>query len=115
MGWQGATLTPSRPPTSNRIDTMKLKAIALTTMLSTAMTVAQATPLSYSSNILPDQSTNWSNYLDLQQFDPALGTLQSMFPTLQGDVIAMVLELNVSSGMARVVPCRSQHLYLFLV
>jgi len=27
----------------------------------------------------------------------ALGTLQSMFPTLQGDVIAMVLELNVSS------------------
>ena len=33
----------------------------------------------------------------------ALGTLQSMFPTLQGDVIAMVLELNVSSGMARIV------------
>ena len=78
MGGQAATLTQSRPPISNRIDTMKLQALTLTAMLCAAMTGAHATPLSYSSNILPDQSTNWSNYLDLQQFDPALGTLQSV-------------------------------------
>jgi len=78
MGWQGATLTPSMPPTNNRIDTMKLQALALTAMLCAATAGAQATPLSYNSNLLPDQSTNWSNYLDLPQFDPSLGTLQSV-------------------------------------
>ena len=71
-------LTQSLPLIHQRIDPMKRQARAFTTMLCVAMAGVQAAPLSYTSNLLPDQSTNWSNYLDLPQFDPKLGNLQSV-------------------------------------
>ena len=71
-------LTRSLPLIHQRIDPMKRQALAFTAMLCVAMAGVQAAPLSYTSNLLPDQSTNWSNYLDLPQFDPKLGNLQSV-------------------------------------
>lgn len=60
--------------------------ICLTSSLLAAAGLTQAATVSYTSNVIPLSTTNWTNSLGLQRFDPSLGTLDSIALELFGEV-----------------------------
>ncbi|MFV0473092.1 MAG: choice-of-anchor E domain-containing protein [Pikeienuella sp.] len=62
---------------------------------------AAAATLTYDSNV-GDTRTNWTNTMSLQQFDPALGALQSVTLTLSGGVKGQANAENLDTTPATV-------------
>jgi hypothetical protein len=69
---------------------------AIAALLATAF-AAQADTVSYTSATLPLTSTDWHSFLDLQQFDPALGHLNSVTLVLTADLFGSTALENRSS------------------
>jgi PEP-CTERM motif len=51
---------------------------------------ASAATVTYNSTTIADTNTNWTNSLNLQQFNPTLGTLNSIQFTINGDIAGSV-------------------------
>ena len=64
-----------------------------------AATAAQATTVIYQSDVAL-QPTNVHTFVDLQQFDPSLGTLQSVSVTLSGEIASRIRLENKNSTPA---------------
>jgi len=60
--------------------------IATAALLATSLASAHAASVTFSSNPLPVQLTDWASFADLQQFDPSQGQLQQVTLALFGDL-----------------------------
>lgn len=67
-----------------------------------AVASANAATITYNSGTISDTPTNWSSSLGLQEFNPTLGTLNSITFTLNGDVSGSVKVENTGSSAATV-------------
>jgi hypothetical protein len=73
---------------------MQIRHCATAAVLALALTSAQADTVTHTSNALPLTDTDWSSFLDLQQFDLALGNLQSVSITLSSSLVGSLAAEN---------------------
>src|SRR5262245_49539211 len=72
------------------IRTMK-KLLMSVSLASMAMASSQANTLSYSASTVPDPDiTNWSKTVNLTQFDPSLGSLNSITLEIEGHILGSI-------------------------
>ena len=95
---------------------MHIRHYTATAALSLMLGTAQADTITFQSDALPLQPTDWSSFLDLQQFNPTLGTLQSvtveLFSNLVGSIgaenrnptKALSITLNLKSTVSLLIP-----------
>jgi hypothetical protein len=65
---------------------MHTRHLAIATTLACLLGAAQADTRSFSASAIALEATDWSSFADLQQFDPAWGTLQQVTLTLAAEL-----------------------------
>ncbi len=73
---------------------MQIHHCATAAALALALASAQADTITHTSSALPLTDTDWSSFLDLQQFDPALGILQSVHIALSSSLVGSLAAEN---------------------
>ena len=73
---------------------MNFRLLVIAGLLGGSFTAAHANALTYSATAVPTTLTNWSTFADLQQFNPALGTLQQV-------TLSLAAELSGSAKVER--------------
>lgn len=68
---------------------MKLRTPIASLLLLAGLSGAHAGTVGYQTTVAL-QPTNLASFVDLQQFDPSLGTLQSVTVTLQGEIASLI-------------------------
>src|SRR5579871_170702 len=81
---------------------MKTISALLAGAVALVATAASAATVSYTSNTISDTRTNYSTSLNLQQFDPSLGTLTGISVTLYGDVTGNAQAQSLDSSATTV-------------
>lgn len=76
---------------------MHIRHCAAAAALALTLGSGHAATISHDSTALPLALTDWSSFLDLQQFDPALGTLQSVTVNLSSSLVGSLGTENRNS------------------
>lgn len=81
---------------------MLIRHCSAAAMLALALGSAHAGSITYTSNTLPLEETDWSSFLDLQQFNPMMGLLQSVTVELSSDWVGALGAENLD-GKAKTI------------
>lgn len=94
--------------------TMHIRHCAAAALLALALGSAHAASITYTSNTLPLEETDWSSFLDLQQFNPTIGLLQSVNVELSSDWVGALGAENLD-GKAKTITLGMQSTVRMLV